>query len=90
MSYQPPFTITSKMLSLVSDIVEIITDIKHIETNLKTPKLRKKKSCKKYYGNLANRGQYVQRRKSDECYQWHNRFRDDERDRRGARGDKSV
>jgi len=34
MSYQPPFTITSKILFLVSDIVEIITDIKHIEVSL--------------------------------------------------------
>ncbi|MCK9373756.1 MAG: Fic family protein [Sulfuricurvum sp.] len=56
MSYQPPFTITSKMLSLVSDIVEIITDIKHIETNLKTPKLRKKNRVKSITGTLQIEG----------------------------------
>lgn len=56
MSYQPPFTITSKMLTLVSDIVEIITDIKHIETNLKTPKLRKKNRIKSITGTLQIEG----------------------------------
>ena len=56
MSYTPPFTITSKMLSLVSDIVETITDIKHIETNLNTPKLRKKNRVKSITGTLQIEG----------------------------------
>ena len=56
MSYKPPFTITSTMLSLVSDIVEIITDIKHIEINLKTPKLRKKNRIKSITGTLQIEG----------------------------------
>jgi Fic family protein len=56
MSYQPPFTITSKMLTLVSEIVEIITDIKHIEVSLKTPKLRKKNRIKSITGTLQIEG----------------------------------
>lgn len=56
MSYEPPFTITSKILSLVSDIVEVITDIKHVEANLNTPKLRKKNRIKSITGTLQIEG----------------------------------
>ena len=56
MSYKPPFTITSKILSLVSDIVEIITDIKHLESNLNTPKLRKKNRVKSITATLQIEG----------------------------------
>lgn len=56
MSYKPPFTITSKIVSLVSDIVEIITDIKHLESNLNTPKLRKKNRIKSITGTLQIEG----------------------------------
>ncbi|MDD2356400.1 MAG: Fic family protein [Thiovulaceae bacterium] len=56
MSCRPPFTITSKILSLVSDIVEIITNIKHIETSLNTLKLRKKNRIKSITGTLQIEG----------------------------------
>ena len=56
MSYQPPFTISSLILSLVSDIVEMITDIKHLESNLNTPKLRKKNRIKSITGTLQIEG----------------------------------
>ena len=56
MSYRPPFTITSKILSLVSDIVEIITEIRDIEANLNTPKLRKKNRIKSITGTLQIEG----------------------------------
>lgn len=56
MSYQPPFTITSKILSLVSDIVEYATDIKHIEANFNTLKLRKKNRVKSITGTLQIEG----------------------------------
>ena len=56
MGYQPPFTITSKILSLVSDIVEVITDMKHLEANLNTPKLRKKNRIKSITGTLQIEG----------------------------------
>jgi len=56
MGYQPPFTITSKILSLVSDIVEVITGMKHSEANLNTPKLRKKNRVKSITGTLQIEG----------------------------------
>jgi Fic family protein len=36
MNYKPPYTITSKILVLVSDIVERLTDIKNIESKINT------------------------------------------------------
>ena len=56
MSYKPPFTITSKMLNLVGDIVEIIAEIKHLESNLNIPKLRKKNRIKSITGTLQIEG----------------------------------
>ena len=56
MNYTPPYTITSKILSLVSDIVETITDIKHIEQKTVTPKLRKKNRIRSITGSLQIEG----------------------------------
>jgi hypothetical protein len=36
MNYKPPYTITSKILVLVSDIVERLADIKNIESKINT------------------------------------------------------
>ena len=41
MSYQPPFTITSKMLNLVSEISEALTKIESSQSSSITPYLRK-------------------------------------------------
>lgn len=56
MNYTPPFKITSKILSQVSDIVELLTDIKHIHANLNTPKLRKKNRIRSITGTLQIEG----------------------------------
>ena len=56
MNYTPPFTITSKILSQVSDIVELLTDIKHIQSNLNTPTLRKKNRISSITGTLQIEG----------------------------------
>jgi len=50
-SYQPPFTITSKILSQVSYIVELLSDLKNINNALNTPKLRKKNRIKSITGH---------------------------------------
>lgn len=56
MSYTPPFTITSKILSQVSDIAEIMTEIKHSDAKKITPKLRKKNRVKSITGSLQIEG----------------------------------
>ena len=55
-SYIPPYTITSKILAQVSDIVELMADIKHIEAKIDTPKLRKKNRIKSITGSLQIEG----------------------------------
>jgi Fic family protein len=56
MSYVPPYTISSKILSLVSDIVELISDIKHTSQALNTPILRKKNRAKSISSSLQIEG----------------------------------
>jgi hypothetical protein len=52
MNYKPPYTITSKILVLVSDIVERLADIKNIESKINTPQLRKINRIKTITGTL--------------------------------------
>lgn len=54
--YKPPYTITSKILKLTSDIVEAMTEIKQFEKKLSTPKLRKKNRVKSITGSLQIEG----------------------------------
>jgi Fic family protein len=55
-NYKPPYTITSKILILVSNIVELLTELKHIHQTLDTPKLRKKNRVKSITGTLQIEG----------------------------------
>ena len=56
MPYQPPYTITSKILAQVSDIVELLSELKHTTGLLSTPKLRKKNRVKSITGTLQIEG----------------------------------
>lgn len=56
MSYIPPYTISSQILSQVSEISELISDIKHIEAKRITPKLRKKNLVRSITGSLQIEG----------------------------------
>ncbi|MDQ7047269.1 MAG: Fic family protein [Sulfurovum sp.] len=56
MSYTPPYTITSKILTNVSDIVELISELNHIKKEFNTPKLRKKNRVKSITGTLQIEG----------------------------------
>ena len=53
---KPPYTITSKILKLTSDIVEAMAEIKQFEKSLSTPKLRKKNRVKSITGSLQIEG----------------------------------
>jgi len=55
-TYQPPYTITSKILTQVSDIVELLSELKHTTGLLNTPKLRKKNRVKSITGTLQIEG----------------------------------
>ncbi len=54
--YKPPYTITSKILTFVSDISEILTEIKHTKKSIITPKLRKKNMVRSITGSLQIEG----------------------------------
>jgi len=54
--YTPPFSITSTILTQVSEISELISDIKHIEAKKITPKLRKKNLVRSITGSLQIEG----------------------------------
>ena len=54
--YQPPYTITNKILKTVSNIVELISELNHIKKELQTPKLRKKNRIKSIVGTLQIEG----------------------------------
>jgi len=56
MPYQPPYTINSKILAQVSDIVELLSELKHTTGLLSTPKLRKKNRVKSITGTLQIEG----------------------------------
>ena len=55
-NYRPPYTITSTILSQVSEISELISDIKHSEAKKITPKLRKKNLVRSITGSLQIEG----------------------------------
>ena len=55
-NYKPPYTITSKILSQVSDIVELLSDLNHTIQTINTPKLRKKNRIKSITGTLQIEG----------------------------------
>ena len=55
-NYKPPFTITSKILSTVSDIVEIVTELKHLDNSYSTLQLRKTSRIKTITGTLQIEG----------------------------------
>jgi len=59
MSYKPPFTITSTMLNLVSEITEALTKIEIYEDNLITPYLRKINRIKTLAGTLEIEGNFL-------------------------------
>lgn len=55
-SYKPPYTITSKILKLTSEISELISDIKYIDKTYSTLTLRKKNRIKSIAGTLQIEG----------------------------------
>ncbi len=55
-SYKPPFTITSKIVSLVGDISELVGALSAIETQIAMPKLRKENFVKTITGTLEIEG----------------------------------
>ena len=59
MSYKPPFTITSKMLNLVSKISESLIKIEILEHNIITPYLRKVNRIKTLAGTLEIEGNFL-------------------------------
>jgi len=59
MSYKPPFTITSRMLNLVSEITEALTKIEIHEQHLITPYLRKINRIKTLAGTLEIEGNFL-------------------------------
>jgi len=56
MSYQPPYTITTKIVQQISDISELIADVKYIEKTHNTLKLRKKNKIRSITGTLQIEG----------------------------------
>ncbi len=59
MGYNPPYTITSKMLSLSTQIGVELTKIEANEKNIITPKLRKKNRIKTLAGTLEIEGNFL-------------------------------
>ena len=59
MGYKPPYTITSKMLSLSTEIGIELTKIEVNEKDIITPKLRKKNRIKTLAGTLEIEGNFV-------------------------------
>jgi Fic family protein len=56
MSYEPPYTITTTIVKLTSEISELISDIKHIDKQYNTLKLRKKNRVRSITGTLQIEG----------------------------------
>lgn len=55
-NHTPPYTITSKILAQVSNIVELLTELKSIDKAFNAPKLRKKNRVKSITGTLQIEG----------------------------------
>ena len=51
-NYTPPFTITPKILNLVSSITEIVTKLEILEPKSISPTLRKANKIKIHYNNV--------------------------------------
>lgn len=58
-SYRPPYTITSKMVNLISSISEELTKIEYSKKNIITPRLRKKNRVKTLAGTLEIEGNFM-------------------------------
>ena len=58
-SYKPPYTITSKMVNLISAISEELTKIEYSKENIITPMLRKKNRIKTLAGTLEIEGNFM-------------------------------
>jgi len=58
-SYQPPYTITSKILNLTNKISEYITELKYSSSQNITPMLRKKNRIKTLAGTLEIEGNFL-------------------------------
>ena len=59
MNYKPPYTITSKMLSLSTVISEELTKLEYIANQIITPQLRKKNRVKTIAGTLEIEGNFI-------------------------------
>ncbi len=57
--YKPPYTITSKMLHLSTQISEALTNLEHSEKEVITPILRKKNRIKTLAGTLEIEGNFL-------------------------------
>ncbi|MBN2825840.1 MAG: Fic family protein [Campylobacterales bacterium] len=57
--YKPPYTITSKMVHLVSEISEELTRVEYHKRDIITPKLRKKNRIKTLAGTLEIEGNFM-------------------------------
>jgi len=58
-SYKPPYTISSKMVNLISAISEELTKIEYSKENIITPMLRKKNRIKTLAGTLEIEGNFM-------------------------------
>ena len=57
--YRPPYTITSKMLSLSTAIGEALTKLEYEESRIVTPELRKKNRIETIVGTLEIEGNFI-------------------------------
>ena len=57
--YNPPYTITSKILDLTNKISESLVELKYSNTQISTPMLRKKNRIKTLAGTLEIEGNYL-------------------------------
>jgi len=58
-SYKPPYTITSKMVHLISEISEELTRVEYHKRDIITPQLRKKNRIKTLAGTLEIEGNFM-------------------------------
>lgn len=58
-NYKPPYTITSKMVNLISSISEELTRIEYNKKEIITPQLRKKNRVKTLAGTLEIEGNFL-------------------------------
>lgn len=58
-NYKPPYTITSKMVNLISSISEELTKIEYSKKDIITPRLRKKNRVKTLAGTLEIEGNFM-------------------------------